>query len=353
MSNKIFALIAIIILCGCYVANAGNPDRKGEAGAYELLMNPWAKSSGLYSLNTARIQGMEAMRVNPAGLAFTRKTEINFSHSIWASGTDMGINALGVAQRVGETNTIGLNIMALDFGEVDRTTYRNPEGGLGTFNPSFFNIGVSYARAFSNSIYAGATVRVISESIENVSSTGVAIDAGLQYVTGERDQARFGLSLRNVGTTMKFTGDGLSFRGNEPGGDYQQTLNQRSEPFELPSMLNIGASYDFYLDAQVDTPNHRLTTLANFTSNSFGRDEYGAGIEYGFKEYLSIRFAFRGETGMYDPETLKTSIYAGPSAGVTFQIPFEEDGPAIAVDYAYQHTQPFSGTHTFGLRFNL
>ena len=38
-----------ILLCILFVASvsAGNPDRQGEAGAYELLMNPWARSSGL------------------------------------------------------------------------------------------------------------------------------------------------------------------------------------------------------------------------------------------------------------------------------------------------------------------
>ncbi len=352
MCKKAFAVIFLLVLPYVYVTKAGNPDRKGEAGAYELLINPWAQSSGLYSLNTSRVEGMEAMRINPAGVVFTEQTEVNFSHSIWISGADMGINAGGVSQKLGESNAIGLNIMALDFGEITRTTTSNPGGGLGTFSPNFFNIGVSYARAFSNSIYAGAVVRIISESIDNASALGVAIDAGLQYVTGERDQARFGLSLRNVGVPMKFTGDGLSFRGQEPEGTYQQTINQRSEPFELPSMLNIGASYDFYLDAEVDTPDHRLTALGNFTANSFGRDEYGGGVEYGFKDYLALRLAFRGETGMYSEETI-TAVYAGPSAGVTLQYPIQEDGPAIAVDYSYQHTQPFNGTHTFGLRVNL
>ena len=32
---------------------AGNPDRQGEAGAVQLLMNPWAPSAGLHSLGTS------------------------------------------------------------------------------------------------------------------------------------------------------------------------------------------------------------------------------------------------------------------------------------------------------------
>ena len=49
---------------------AGNPDRSVQAGAYELLINPYAKSSGLHSLNTASAAGVEAMRFNVAWLGY-------------------------------------------------------------------------------------------------------------------------------------------------------------------------------------------------------------------------------------------------------------------------------------------
>ena len=55
---------------------AGNPDRQGEAGANELLFNPWARSAGLHSMNTASIMGVEAMRLNIAGLARVPGTEL-------------------------------------------------------------------------------------------------------------------------------------------------------------------------------------------------------------------------------------------------------------------------------------
>ena len=40
------------------------------------------------------------------------------------------------------------------------------------------NIGISYAKAFSNSIYGGFAIKIISESISNSKAQGVAIDAG-------------------------------------------------------------------------------------------------------------------------------------------------------------------------------
>lgn len=106
--------------------------------------------------------------------------------------------------------------MTVDFGEIEITTVDLPEGGIGTFHPQYTNISLAYAKEFSNSIYGGMTVKIISEKTANTASSGVAFDAGIQYVTGSDQQIHFGITMKNVGPTMKFTGDGLSFRGDVP-----------------------------------------------------------------------------------------------------------------------------------------
>ena len=46
--------------------HAGNPDRQGEAGGYELLLNPWARNAGLHAMSTSFAYGVEAMQIiNP------------------------------------------------------------------------------------------------------------------------------------------------------------------------------------------------------------------------------------------------------------------------------------------------
>ena len=52
---------------------------------------------------------------------------------------------------------------------------------------------MTYSKEFSNSIYGGLTMRIVSESISNVRASGVCFDAGIRYVTGENDG--FGLAL--------------------------------------------------------------------------------------------------------------------------------------------------------------
>ena len=204
--NKIltFFLSLAMIVIAADTAQAGNPDRQGEAGAYELLMNPWARSSGLHTLNTGMISGVEAMRLNVAGLSRAVGTEIIASNAIYLQGTDITMNAFGFSSSIGNGSTIGVSLMALDFGEIRETTTNQPEGTGATFSPSFFNIGIGYSHIFENKVSVGIAFRGVSERIANAAASTFAIDAGVQYVTGDNDNFKFGISLRNIGAPMRF-----------------------------------------------------------------------------------------------------------------------------------------------------
>lgn len=364
---KLKQILSGILLAGVAMTPAagfaGNPDRAGSAGAQELLINPFARSSGWGGANSAKVRGLESMFLNVAGIAFTKRTEVVFARTNWLSGSGISINNFGFTQHVGETGALGLNIMALNAGNIPVTTVDNPEGGIGTFNPLFINIGLSYAKGFSDNIYGGATVRIVQEQISNVQAKGVAIDAGIQYHTGKYDQIHFGIALRNVGPKMSFRGDGLSFEANVLNGSqynntlsgYTATFENRSASFELPSLVNIGGAYDFYLtkDSAGMKKDHRITVAGNFTSNSFTNDQYILGVEYGFKQYLMVRGGYVYEDGITSEDTRKTA-FTGPTMGITLELPFgKEKQSSFALDYSYRFTNPFSGTHCIGARVNL
>lgn len=336
-------------------AFAGNPDRRGQNGATELLINPWARSSGLNSLNTASVRGLEAERLNVAGLAFTTGTEIGFSQSRWLVGTGLRINSFGVAQKLGGEDSnkgvLALTMMSFNFDKINITTTSAPDGGNGTYSPSFMNLGLSYAKMFSNSIYGGFTVRMISQSISDVSATGMAIDAGVQYqsvknkVTGEKDRMKFGVSLRNVGTPMKFQGDGLAYRGLINNGKFDQTLYQRSDKFELPSLMSMGLSFDITQD-----PTKRLTAVANYTSNSFTADVYGLGLEYAWNRMIAARVAYQVSDA--------NDVYSGLAAGLGLNLPMKKNDKgeylrSFVLDYSYRATKTWNGTHCIGVMIKL
>jgi hypothetical protein len=172
-------------------------------------------------------------------------------------------------------------------------------------------------------------------------------------VTGEKDQIKFGITLKNVGAPMHFSGDGLSFRGVIPshGNDNDEfTVEQRSAKYELPATLRIGASYDFLIGEM-----HRITAAASFTSNSFTKDQFVLGVEYGLLYYLQLRAGFAYQDGIFKSSAAERgTVFTGPSLGFTVSVPFsKEKGSGMAIDYSYQATNPFQGTHGIGIKLNF
>ena len=354
--KNIYRYIIAIFLTGLLIVpiqevEAGNKDRSGQSGAMELLINPWARSSGWGGANVACTRGLESVFTNIAGTAFTGGTEIIFANTNYLKGADINIMTFGISQRVGESGALTIAIMSMSFGEIDVTTPNSPDpsdGSIGTFSPTLMNINIGYAKAFSNSIYGGFNLKIISESISDLSAVGVAIDAGIQYVTGEEENIKFGIALKNVGTTMKFSGDGLSFRGF-----YSQfsttspTFEQRKADFELPATLIIGGAYDFLFGES------RFTLAASFQSNSFTKDQYSLGGEFALRKYLMLRAGYTYEEGITNKSD-RTTVYTGPSAGFSIQVPFgDEKEKAFSIDYSYRATDPFDGIHTIGARIKL
>lgn len=353
-------LLIVLGTCLIFGTAFAQPERVGQAGAMELMINSMPRSSAFNGIDIASIDGIEASQVNPAGIATTRTTELMFSHTFWLMGTDIRINSFGFSQALGTSGgKLGLLVNSFSLGEFIRTTVDQPDGTLGTFSPTYLNIGLSYAQKFTERIHVGTTVRVISQSTPEVNANGIAFDAGIQYRTGIKDRLKLGISLRNVGPAMKFGGDGLAnrviFQGNN---DYTTTVTLPTSKFELPTTLSMGGSYDFFLGSH-----NTISLLGGFISNSFYLNQFGAGLSYKYKQYVILRGSFLYEEGIFgDLGDTRYSAFTGAAAGATFQIPFkngnvDEEGNSefsiFALDMSYRTTSPFDGTLVIGARIDL
>jgi hypothetical protein len=345
---------------------AGNKERIGQAGSSQLLINPWARSSGMGGSNSASISGVEAFNWNIAGLSGINKFELAYSNAVLFSGSDISINSIGFGIGVGESGTMGVSINSMSFGALPITTTANPDGGQGTFSPQFLNFALAYSKKFSNSIQGGGSVRVVSESINNLGGTGIALDAGIRYVTGKNDRAKFGIALRNVGPKITYKGDGLATTVLLQ--DAEFTVNQRAEGFEMPALLNIGASYDVYIlpktsdeesaesiDEQEAPSDYRITFAGTYTSNSFSPDQFRFGAEFGFMEYVAIRGGLVYEQNSFSPLSEgRVNANTGPTLGMSLMLPFKnQKNSGIKFDYAYRFANPLGGTHTVGFRLTI
>ncbi|MBR6131970.1 MAG: PorV/PorQ family protein [Bacteroidales bacterium] len=385
----ICVLVALISVGTSYSVLAGNRDRSGQAGASHLLIDPWARTNGMANAGIAEVRGLESVYSNVAGLSFVKRTDFAFNRTQYLVGSNCGINinAIGFAQHLGKAKdfgTLGISFSSMGFGQVQVTTVAQPEGGLGNFKPSLTTIGIHYAKSFNHFIKGGVSLKIINESIADLHATGFAIDAGVQYVAGKFENFKIGVTLKNIGLPMSYKGDGMSFRGRINNTGVEQTLNVRSAEFEMPSLLAIGVSYDFlwfggeYANMSKedraaegltrDEAQHRLTLAASFTANSYSRDIFAIGMEYGFMRYFMIRAGYSLENITSKKETNENgdqelaavlfnsdSFFLGPSVGATVAIPLSKTnvGQNIYIDYAYRFTNKWRGNHLIGIKVSL
>ena len=98
---------------------------------------------------------------------------------------------------------------------------------------------------------------------------------------------------------------------------------------------------------------HKITAAANFTSNSFTKDQYRFGAEYSFKEMFQFRAGYVLEQNTWFDSEKRTYVYTGPTFGASFVAPLGKKGSTLGIHYAYQSTESFAGTHSIGLSIDL
>jgi hypothetical protein len=368
------SVLTIVVALMSFPVKAGNKDRSGQAAAVFLLINPWASTNGWGSAGISHTKGIEATFSNVAGMAFTRKTEIAYTNTIYMQQSNTMINSLGVVQNLGETRggaergNIGLSVMVMTLGKIPITTVAQPEGGLGHFSFTMMNLSLSYARSFSQAVHAGISFNLNNQSAPDVRATGFTINAGIQYVTGRNDQFQIGVTLRNIGLPIHFQGDGMSTRTSLPGNTFVSSLLVGTEEAEMPSLLALGTSYDFLFGDRTKTESvekirirrenakHRITVAGAFIANAYSRDQVVLGVEYSLLDYFQLRTGYTIEGGMFDENAVPASNFTGPSVGTSILIPLKKGGKSpsrFAIDYSYRFTKAWVGCHGIGARLIL
>jgi hypothetical protein len=348
------SLITVGLLNG--LVFAGNPDRSGGAGANQTLISPYARPASMMGANMASLRGVEAMHFNVGGLAYLASTEISANRVVYLQGTDIFLNNISLGQNLGGGNVIGISLTSMQLGDIKIRTEAQPNGDIGTFTPQVINLGFAYAKQFSNSITAGALVRLISEGVQDAKATGIGFEFGVQYQTAlnskdklKKEDFRFGIGVRNIGSDMKYSGSGLSFRSVNPQTDADRKAYYDAEKFNLPALMHIGLSYDIRLDKKgSETYYNKLTLSGNFNYNAFSGNITSLGAEYAYKETFMVRGGVGLQKDIFN-DAFRSS-YLGYAGGFGMLLPLTKDGLKLGIDYSYAPTRVFNGVHTIGLR---
>ncbi len=342
MNKKTFIICLIIVLAFAAVSMAGSLRRIGSAGAQELRIPVGSRGTAMGGAIGADVVGTEAMFYNPAGVALMSGTEAMFSHLTYFA--DMDLNYFAVTRNIEDFGSIGLSVKVLSVGEIVKTT-ENASTPLGTgeiFEPTMSVIGLTYSNVLTDRVTFGVTAKFINENIDKAVANGFAVDVGAMYDT-KWNGLRLGISIKNVGPSMRFTGSGFERSVTAPGQNPQtspaKAVRFQAAEFELPSWISIDGAIDFY-----SVEKNRASFYGAFQSNNFSKDIYRAGVEYGYDERYFVR---GGYTMDQDQEDYLYGLTFG--AGVMLSLG-ETD---VTFEYSWSETEFFDNIQYFTGKLNF
>lgn len=349
--QNIFSLL-IIILFSVSFAFAGPRSKRGLNAAPELLIPVGSIGTSLSGSNLANVTGVEAIHWNPAGLSLIggKYGEVMFSHQKYIA--DIDINYAAASYKISNIGNVGVSVRALGFGDIEITTVDAPDGTGATYSPTFLTVGLTFARAMTDRILFGTTAKLITERITNENATGFAFDFGLQYLVGTTG-LKFGVTLKNLGPSMKFDGPDLEqfYRpvGTEEGA--------RNEPrrvtlgdFELPTSVALALSYDLNLGKKT---NSIVTFNGTFQNNSFSPDDYVVGLQYSFKNIFFLRGAYNFDQDFWESKQAREDRLFGPTFGAGIHYNFGSINAAFDYAYRYVSKSALSQNHFFTLNLGF
>ncbi len=317
--------LILLVLLVCFVSQSafsGPRTKLGTNSAPELLIPVGSLSTALQGSNLSSVTGVDALYWNPAGITQMKTTTGEAMFSYMNYFADMSMQYVAGVVRLGNIGVLGASVRNLDFGDpILVTTEYDPEGTGEKISPTYLVGQLSLARAMTDKVHFGATVKIISEKIGQVSSFGYGFDFGLQYIAG-KSGIRFGVALKNLGPAMKFDGPGLDRQFIENGIPTIRRVNLQE--FDLPTSLEIGLSYN----ATFSKNNNILVSTA-FLNSGFTSDEYRFGLEYNYNNYVFLRGSYT-----YYPDKETDEDLFGPSFGAGVKYPF--GNVTLGFDYAYR-----------------
>lgn len=331
----------LILITLCLISTsifAGDVARKGSTGAEQLLIPVGARGIATGGAFHSILNGLESVYYNPAGLDLLHGTEAMFSHMSYIA--DINMSYFAVSTVLGDLGSVALSFKTFDFGDIPVTTNDFPDGTGRTYSPSFLTIGLTYSKVITDRISVGSNFKLINETIENTSATGVAVDVGVQYRFNP--QLAISAVVKNIGTNMVYSGSDLQLRTTIPNtaiGSPNGTFEIVAEPFQIPSFFELGVSYNYGIDEQ-----NNILVGTTFTANNAFEDKLNLGLEY---SYLSM-FFLRGGYNLL-MENAKQSIF-GFTAGAGIDYKIAED-VGIVFDYAFRDVKDFpTSNHIFTVK---
>ncbi len=248
MKIKIIILLIFTFLSHSSVIRANfSDDNLGTTGGQFLKLTKGVRPAGMGEAYCAVKGDINAIYSNPAGLAQIKNTQISAMHTLWfeeifyehfsaAVPTDIGVMALSL-------NYLGMS-------DIDK--YNRYRVALDDKYRPYDILGyLSYATNLNDNFF-GVNVFMLRSVIEDESASAYGADLG--YIRNINEQIDAGLSIQNIGTTVKFRDEEDPLPLNIKAGMTYQPMESLllaidvNFPRDKASGVNAGGEYSYIIN---------------------------------------------------------------------------------------------------------
>ncbi|MBI4428708.1 MAG: PorV/PorQ family protein, partial [Ignavibacteriales bacterium] len=213
LRRSVLIMLSILLL----LFEAGAQVRKaGLNSAAFLKVGVGARNVGLGSASTSISEDVGQMFWNPAGIALRNSNmQATVSYNKWIA--DLNHNAFGLSYKLEDIGTVGVGVIM--FGVSGIAAYRDiapaslksqqiDQATSDTYSYADLSLQASFARNFSDQLSLGATVKYISETLDDMTKSAVAVDLGSIYTIGTVasfvNDWKVSARLSNLGSGIKY-----------------------------------------------------------------------------------------------------------------------------------------------------
>lgn len=342
-SMKILA--AMIIFSSLIISNSDSFAQSNtvSTGVPFLLIGPNSRFAGMGETGTAIADDASAMHWNPSGLAFqTVGTEVNFTHSPWLAGLNIGdlfYDYVAGRKYIKSINgTVGASLTYLNIGEIIVTDETGRETG-NNYKAYEMAFDVAYATKLSPSWGVGIATRFIYSrlspndlTVGNEKGTGTAFTTAFDLSAMWRPQTganwlknkfSFGVNLSNLGPKISYV--------------------DAAQADPIPTQLRFGFAYDV-----VKSEFNNLTLTADFSKLLVNRYTDESNNPQSDPFYKAIFTSWKG-----GPEGIARTIQSSVGAEYWYGAP-----RLIALRAGYFYEDPSNGNRKFitlgaGIRYSV
>lgn len=307
--------LPVLIILVCSLSTFASA---GGSNTFDFLRNDvGARAAAVGGSFVALTDDPNMIFYNPAGLTSLSRQKLSVGFFKHLMDVNSGYASFG--SEIQGFGFAGAGIVYTNYGEFTRT---GEEGqGLGTFSAHDFALAAAYGGGLATGLTYGVGAKFIFSSIDDIYSSAVAVDLGMQYVAVP-ERLRAGISLMNLGTQL------------------DPFVNTRES---LPLDLKVGVAITpEHLPASILVNLHKLNEEQDNIGDRF--KAFSVGAEFSASPNVFLRFGYNNER--------RRELKIGQSTGLAgFSIGAGFTTGMYGVDYAFNSYGPIGALHRISISF--